>query len=109
MSSQIFKKSVPKEKLFELLDTICIKTNKYYLFDVNAYKKGMYNKKIQEFCEFAQPFYHTSRQYYIKRELSYSRFLTILRQICRVQNISFHSHIKYINSSYDIPYYIYLD
>ena len=38
MSSNLFVSNIPKDFLFELLDKICIKTDKYYLFDLNAFK-----------------------------------------------------------------------
>ena len=39
MTNQIFKKNVPNELLFTLLDKICFKTDEYYLIDNNAYRK----------------------------------------------------------------------
>ena len=44
MSKQIFKKNVPKELLFEVLDKICLKTDKYYLFDMNAFRKLQFHQ-----------------------------------------------------------------
>ena len=107
MSSQLFKQSIDKSILYTLLDKICIKTEKYYLFDQNSYKKGMYNNSIPQFCEEVKQCYHKSKQIYVTRKLTYSKFVTVIRQICRYVNISFTSQIKYVNSSYDIPYYIY--
>lgn len=106
-SSQLFKRSIDKSILYNLLDNICIKTDKYYLFDQNSYKKGMYNNSISQFCEDIKPYYHKSKQTYVTRKLSYHKFVTVIRQICRYSNISFTSQIKYVNSSYDIPYFIY--
>ena len=39
MSTQIFKNIIPSEKLFNLLDSLCIKNNKHYFFDSNSFKK----------------------------------------------------------------------
>ena len=44
---------------------------------------------------------------YINRKQNYSSFLTVIRQLCRVNNISYTSKIIYNKSSYDIVYYIY--
>ena len=35
MSNQIFKKNVPNELLFTLLDSICAKNDKYYIWETN--------------------------------------------------------------------------
>ena len=50
MSKQIFKKKAPNNILFELLDKVCLKTQNYYLFDNNAYKKMVYNNLHADFC-----------------------------------------------------------
>jgi hypothetical protein len=42
MVSQLFKQNVPIELLFSLLEKICLKTDKYYLIDHNAYKKLLF-------------------------------------------------------------------
>ena len=33
MSSQLFKKNIPNEKLFQLLDSICLKNEKHYVLN----------------------------------------------------------------------------
>ena len=49
MSNQIFKKNIPIELLFNLLDDICIKNEKHYYLNINSFKKGVYNESIQNF------------------------------------------------------------
>ena len=51
MSSQIFKKPISIDILFSLLDNICEKTNKYYIIDVNAFKKMVYHEYDKDFFE----------------------------------------------------------
>jgi hypothetical protein len=108
MVSQIFKNIIPKEELFKLLDNICYKTNKYYLFNNNSFNKGLFTEQIQNFFEFCKPYYSISkRKKYIERELNYNSFITILRQICKSNNITYTSNINYDKSNYYITYYIY--
>ena len=107
MSVQIFKNPVPNETLFDLLDKNGSKTDKYYIFNNNAYKKGTLNGSIVAFIEALKPFYHTSKQKYLERKHSYNTFTTILRQICNFNKITYTSQIKYDKSSYDIVYYVY--
>jgi hypothetical protein len=107
MSTQIFKKNVPTESLYSLLDEICLKNDKYYIFNNNSYKKGIFNNSITDFIEECKPYYHISKQKYLERKLTYNSFTTILRQICKFNKITHTSQIKYDKSTYDIIYYIY--
>jgi len=107
MSTQIFKKNVPTESLYSLLDDICLKNDKYYIFNNNSYKKGIFNNSITNFIEECKPYYHISKQKYLERKLTYNSFTTILRQICKFNKITHTSQIKYDKSTYDIIYYIY--
>jgi hypothetical protein len=107
MSTQIFKKNVPTESLYSLLDDICLKNDKYYILNNNSYKKGIFNNAITNFIEECKPYYHISKQKYLERKLTYNSFTTILRQICKFNKITHTSQIKYDKSTYDIIYYIY--
>ena len=107
MSTQIFKKNVPTESLYSLLDEICLKNDKYYIFNNNSYKKGIFNNSITDFIEECKPYYHISKQKYLERKSTYNSFTTILRQICKFNKITHTSQIKYDKSTYDIIYYIY--
>jgi len=109
MVSQIFKSNVPTSLLFNLLDNICIKNNKYYTFNSDAYKKGIYKEEIQPFIEQCKPYYFMSKRKYLEKKLSYNTFITILRQICNFNNITYTSQIIYNKSTYNIVYYVYLN
>lgn len=107
MSSQIFKDSVPSEILFTFLDYIyAFKNEKYYIINSSSYKKAQFMKIIDDFMKRLEPYYHLSKLFYIKREMNYSRFITVIRQVCNSCSIKYTSSIKYINSNYDIHYYI---
>ena len=107
MSMQLFKKNIPKEYLFDLLEKICLKTEKYYLFDLNAFKKMVFYNYFDEFKNTIKPYYNLSKQFYIERKLVYNSFTNIIRQICKSNNIMFTSLIKYNESKYNIDYFIY--
>ena len=107
MSSQIFKQPVPLELLYQLLDQICLKTNKYYVIDMNAFRKMQFTQLHTKFCSDVLPYYHLGKQFYINREMTYNSFTTILRQICKYHAIMFSSQIKYNESKYNINYHIY--
>jgi len=107
MSTQIFKNNIPNDVFFELLNKICLKNEKYYIFNIDSFKKGVYNEYIQNFINLCIPYYHLSKRKYLERKLTYNSFTTILRQICNSNKIIYTSKIKYDKSSYDIIYYIY--
>lgn len=107
MSTQIFKNIIPNNIFFELLDKICLKNEKHYIFNIDSFKKGVYTEDIQNFIEFCKPYYYLSKRKYLERKLTHNSFATILRQICKYNKITYTSQIKYIKSTYDIVYYIY--
>ena len=108
MTTQIFKNIIPTEKLFELLDSICLKNDKHYTFNVESFKRGVYKEIIQQFIEFCIPYYHISKRKYLEKKLTFNSFATIMRQICNINKITYTSQIKYDKSKYDIVYYIYI-
>jgi hypothetical protein len=110
MVSQIFKVDFNDEILWELLNSISDKKNKYYLITKENFKKGhIFSNNISTFYDQLQPYYHESKKHYLNNALTYKKFLTIVRQVCRNNNILFRSEIKYMKSTYEIIYFIYFD
>jgi|UniRef100_A0A6C0JMQ3 hypothetical protein len=109
MASQIFRKNVPSEILFKLLDKICFKTDKYYLIDMNAFRKLIFHNYHTEFCEKLKEYYNLSKLFYLERKMVYNSFTNIVRQICKLNNIMFTSQIKYNESKYNIDFFIYYE
>ena len=107
MVSQIFKYKMPNEVLFDFLDIISIKYDKYFIVNLEAYKKGMFNDDISKFYEKIKEYYYLSKRFYLERKMSYTNFTTVLRQICKFNDIHYTSQIKYDKSRYDIIYNIY--
>ena len=104
--SQIFKSAVPNELLYELLNNIALKTEKYYLINTIEYKKAQFKELIEPFIEKCRPYYHISKQKYLDKAITYKSFVTIIRQICNHNMITYTSQIKYDKSEYDIFYFI---
>lgn len=107
MSNQIFKNNIPNEELFKLLETICIKSDKYYIFNNISFKKGIFNGSIANFLYYCNPYYHISKKKYLEKKLTYNSFTTVLRQICKFNKITYTSQILYDKSTYCIVYYVY--
>jgi hypothetical protein len=106
--SQIFKEKVNKTILYELLDQICIlKNDTKYIFDNSCYKKANMLNLLEPFIEKIELYYHLSKKYYVERKLSYKMLATIIRQICRSNNIHYKQEIIYRKSTYEIVYTIF--
>lgn len=104
--SQVFKSKVPLEPLYELLEKICMMDSKFYILTKTSYKSGEFNNLIQPFCAKYLDFYHESKKKYAERKMDYNRFVTIVRQICCINNIRYEYKIVYNKSSYEIVYHI---
>jgi len=108
MSNQIFKNDFPNDILFNLLDEIFYqKTTKCYIINNSSFKRAVHKDLVKDFCNELKEHYHVSKTFYVERDLNYSKFMTIIRQICNKKHISFSTQIKYDKSSYDIYYFIY--
>ena len=108
MSFQIFKKQIPNELLFNLLDAICSKNEKHYVLNKNSFKKGIFDESILKYFSRFSEYYHSSKKKYLNKKLTYNSFMTVIRQICNFNKITYTSQIKYDKSTYDIIYYIYI-
>jgi hypothetical protein len=106
-NSQIFKNNIPNDLFFDFLEKVCQKNEKYYMFNNDSYKKGIYTHDIPEFLEKCKPYYYISKRKYLERKMNYTYSVTILRQICKSNNINYASQLKYTNSTYCIHYYFY--
>lgn len=108
MASQIFKDTIPIEMLITLLQHIAVKTDKCYIVNNNVYKKGIFTTDIHQFFEECRPYYYISKRKYLEPPITYNSFVTIIRQICKINNIKYTTHIKYDKSNYDIIYSIFI-
>jgi hypothetical protein len=102
----IFRKAVPNEWLFELLEKVCLKTDKYYCFDNNSYRIMRFHKYDDEFCEKIMDCYHVSRRFYITRPRTMVSFSNIIRQICKRNKIPITHEVKYLEGSYLLQYFV---
>lgn len=107
MSTQIFKSAVPNEILFSLFEKICVKTDKYYIFDNCAYKRGNLLDAYPSFLQECIPYYHLSKRKYLEKKIAYNNLTTVFRQICNFNQIGFTSKIKYDKGAYNIVYFFY--
>lgn len=102
----VFKTRVPPHLLYDFLDKCTSHSNGYYAFNVDSYRKAKYFQYDTDLCKELEEYYYPSKRYYVKRELKYSRFVTIIRHICNYNGIPFTTNIRYANNTYFITYYI---
>jgi hypothetical protein len=107
MLKQIFKSEIPQNILFDLLEQICLKTEKYYFIDINSYKKMLFAELHKPFIEQIAPYYHASKQFYVDRDFVYTSFTNIIRQICKHNGIKIESEVKYNQSQYYINFFVF--
>ncbi len=106
MGTQLFKTNVPIEILLNFLKLIAEDKENHFLLTKILYKQAEYNNQITDFIESLKPYYYKSKLYYIERKLDYVKFMTIIRQLCNVNNVVYTTKIVYNNSNYEIEYYI---
>ena len=105
--SQTFKYPIPLNILIDILEKICVKTDKYYFIDISAFKKLLFHEYQFAFIELIRPYYHESKHFYLDRDFNYTSFINIVRQICKSNKVEFKYNIKYSDYKYNIQYYIY--
>ena len=105
----IFKTYIHNSILIKLFQETCIKSeiDNSYIFNNDSYKKGVFNQTISHFIETCKLHYTPSKQHYLERKMTYNYFITILRQICKHNEIKYTSKIIYDKSDYNITYYFY--
>ena len=106
MYNSIFKKDLSNNILYDFLNIHCIIENNYYIIDKLIYKKYEYNNNIANFFQDLKEFYKESKHHYLTRSITYNNFLTIIRHICKNNNIEYYRKIKYDKNKYNITYYI---
>ena len=97
MVSQQFKTIVPKEDFVKFISSCCDfnVNNNVYIFSNNSYKRAQLSETLQPFLDSILECYHKSKQHYVLRKMNYTRFITVIRQICKANAIPYVSKIKY--------------
>jgi hypothetical protein len=92
----------------EFIISIGTLENNYVIMNETIFKKAEYNNLIKPFFDKLIPHYHKSKHFYLTREINYSSFITVLRQICKSNDVHYTSILKYSKSSHYIEYYFHV-
>jgi hypothetical protein len=98
--TQIIKPGLSIQVLYDLLG-VYIASNKLFVTN-SLYKKVVSNNTNAIFVQTILPFYHKSKQFYCLRTMTYNRWLTILRQLCKYFKLPYTSTVRYHSSTYDM-------
>ena len=109
LHQQIFKSVPPTSLLFHFLTFNSTPFTDHFFFSSTLYKQALFHGAIAPFIKDLEPHYHASKKHYINRKMDYNKFVTIIRQICNSNNITYTKKMVYHNSSYEIVYYIFLN
>ncbi len=107
MKGQVFKKCVPASLLWRFLKEIQAEELDNCIIISNAeYKRALLLQYLLPFIKEMEEYYLPSKRHFITKNISYHNLLTILRQICNANSITYERKMKYDKSSYEIVYYI---
>jgi hypothetical protein len=106
--NQVLKKNV--DIFRDFVESHFIYENNYFIFNYLTFKKIIYEGQIEGFLTQLKEYYYKNKYFYIERpNVTYNQFNTILRQICKMNNIHIEIKIKFENSKYSPEYHIFLD
>ena len=104
MKTQIFKTIIEPNILWKFLEENGEVNEEYIFFDKVLYKKAVFKETIEPFIKSLTEHYHESKKHYVTRKMDYNKFITVLRQLCNINDIKYTTKMIYNNSSYEIVY-----
>jgi hypothetical protein len=103
MPSSILKDIVPFSLYADFLIEHCDLDYKNDLvIDRNCFKRSLLNNTLFPFLSSLQPYYHESTQHYVTRRMTYTRFLTVLRQLFRQSCMHYESLVTHTSSRKEV-------
>ena len=107
MVNQIIQKYVDIFESFVKNNFILEKN--YYIYNMDVYKKLLFDGEIQQFVVKLNDYYYKNKYYYLERNpITFNEFNTIIRQILKKNNIMMEKKIKYNISKYELDYHIFI-
>jgi len=88
---QLFIRKISRSEIFDFISNCSvdlIRDDKYYVINETSFKKSVLDGTLQKFCVLICPCYIKSKRGYIENVNTYPHFLTIIRQVCRMHDIS---------------------
>jgi len=105
-------KTKPETEIIDiLLKGNFMKEDNFYVINNNGFKVFLENKKHIDLFDILKNYYLQSAYKYINiknDEWTFPKFITIIRQLCRILNLDFKRELRYFESQYDFHYFVYL-
>jgi hypothetical protein len=98
---KIFRELPDKNIFLKFLKDICVVESNNYLFYDELYKK---NKVIIDKYFFELKNNYLVSKYNYILDINFNKCITVLKQICKLNNITYDSTRKYYNNTYKIYY-----
>ena len=95
MPTKVFKCDIPASVERELIGLGRRDETGKVIFDKPSFKSARLKGLLYPFFGILQDYYHASTKHYVSEEPTYSRYLTIVRQILVNRNICFSN--SYVN------------
>ena len=107
MPSSVFNKIVPDDLLGDFLKTNCyIDPGSSTIIDRTTYKKSILEGSLFPFLSSLLTYYHQSTRFYLTRKMTYTRFLTVLRQLFRHHEIAYNVKVTHTSAKKEVVYTI---
>lgn len=104
-ANQIIQTNV--SNFHHFVETYFAVENDTLIYNLEVFKKLMYEGKIPEFLEELKEFYYKNKHYYLSRSpITFNNFNTIMRQIMNKNEVPYEKKVKYTMSKYQIEYHI---
>ena len=106
--NQVVKKYV--DIFDDFVKTNFVRENNHYIFNNLIFKKLVYEDKITKFVESLKEYYYENKHFYLNRlPITYKQFNTLIRQICKRNEIKISTSVKYESSKYTTEYHIMME
>jgi hypothetical protein len=102
-----FKEHVPMQYVYDLLDSICQKTDTYYLINYTAYKKIQYYQLYPDFIDKIKEYYYSYKHEILFQKLTYMSFVALIQQICKHNEVPVVIENNYKTASEYFAYYVF--
>lgn len=100
---KIFKKEPDKNSFINIIKKCSMIDNKKYILYDELYKKNI--DTVNTYILSIKDCYHKSKYHYIEN-VDFKKFITVIKQICSIYDISVETKRTYQNNSYKL-YYIF--
>jgi hypothetical protein len=105
--SNNFIEKVPYEYVYSLITEISCKQpeKSIYTFNNTQFKKLKLKNELSNIIDDIKLYYKPCKFHYLENTHIYKKFITILRQLCKLHNIKYTHEVRYIHGTYNIEYY----